>query len=251
MSEERLAECPLLDGDRFAAISAVLDQVTHDMNNLLLPIVAYPALVRRDLAPGVRAHGMMDAIEQAGQAMLHITRQLMAMRADGSGQTDQIDLNDIAETVVGDLRCEDAQGSSTVALERSSAAVRIKGSLERTRKAVEALVRNAVEALPASGGSVQVTVSEASLQAGRFGSVPTRSGGFGAVRVTDNGEGFTEDAGRRLFDPFYTTRRTRSRRGAGLGLSIAYRVAADQGGWLTYRGDPGKGAVFTLYLPLA
>ena len=251
MSEERLAECSLLEGDRFAAVAFVIDRVTHDINNLLLPIVAYPPLVRREISEGSHACGMIDAIEQAGQSMLHITNQLMAIQPDRDGNRSRIDLNEVAEWVVKTVLGEGIAAASTLTLRGNAAAITVEGSLNRTRQVIDVLVRNALEALSAQGGTVQVAVREISLEAGRFGDLPVRPGVFGAVCVTDDGEGFTEEVGKRLFDPFYTTRRCRSRRGAGLGLSIAYRAAADQNGWLTYRSDPGKGAAFTLYLPRA
>jgi signal transduction histidine kinase len=251
MSEERLAVCSLLEGDEFAAISGMVDRVTHDMNNLLLPIVAYPPLMRREIAEGGRGRGMLDAIEQAGQSMLHMTRQLMAMRASGDEGSSQADLSDIARATLQALVVQGCASEGALDLSSLQDTVRVKGSTERIRLAVDALLRNAVEALPPSNGVVRVTVAVADVEAGRFGAVPAQPGRFGTIGVADNGEGFTEEVGKRLFDPFYTTRRARSRRGAGLGLSIAYRVAADHGGWLTYRGAPGEGASFTLYLPMA
>jgi PAS domain S-box-containing protein len=65
------------------------------------------------------------------------------------------------------------------------------------------------------------------------------------VEVSDTGKGFDEEQGRRLFQPFYTTRKG----GHGLGLSISRSIVQDHKGTIEATGAPGTGATFTLRLP--
>jgi len=67
------------------------------------------------------------------------------------------------------------------------------------------------------------------------------------VEVTDTGKGFSEEQGRRLFQPFYTTRKG----GHGLGLSISRAIVVDHKGSIDATGSPGVGATFTMRLPAA
>jgi C4-dicarboxylate-specific signal transduction histidine kinase len=67
------------------------------------------------------------------------------------------------------------------------------------------------------------------------------------VEVHDSGKGFTEEQGRRLFQPFYTTRTG----GHGLGLSISRAIIQDHRGAIEAAGVPGDGATFTIRLPAA
>jgi two-component system sensor histidine kinase DctS len=67
------------------------------------------------------------------------------------------------------------------------------------------------------------------------------------VEVSDTGKGFTEEEGRRLFQPFFTTRKG----GHGLGLSISRAIVLDHKGSIGATGSPGAGAVFTMRLPAA
>jgi PAS domain S-box-containing protein len=67
------------------------------------------------------------------------------------------------------------------------------------------------------------------------------------VEVRDSGKGFTEEQGRRLFQPFYTTRKA----GHGLGLSISRAIIQDHKGAIEASGAPGTGATFTIRLPAA
>jgi two-component system, LuxR family, sensor kinase FixL len=65
------------------------------------------------------------------------------------------------------------------------------------------------------------------------------------VEITDTGRGFSDEEARRLFQPFFTTRKG----GHGLGLSISRAIVKDHGGTVEASGSPGSGARFTIRLP--
>jgi two-component system sensor histidine kinase KdpD len=77
-----------------------------------------------------------------------------------------------------------------------------------------------------------------------------RSGSMIAISVADRGPGIPVAERERIFEPFYRPARSTPDAGsAGLGLSIALRLAMAQGGTLTYEDRVGGGSVFTLGLP--
>jgi C4-dicarboxylate-specific signal transduction histidine kinase len=67
------------------------------------------------------------------------------------------------------------------------------------------------------------------------------------VEVNDTGKGFGDEQARKLFQPFYTTRKG----GHGLGLSISRAIIQDHKGTIEATGAPGAGATFTIRLPVA
>ena len=78
-------------------------------------------------------------------------------------------------------------------------------------------------------------------------------GGALAFTVEDNGVGIAPDHRREIFEPFHQVdqRLSRTREGAGLGLAIVRRIVKAHGGEITVAGEPGKGSVFTVKIPLA
>jgi signal transduction histidine kinase len=96
------------------------------------------------------------------------------------------------------------------------------------------LIRNAVEA-----GRDGVTIN-----------VATRvHEGNPQVIVGDDGPGLSDEQLARLFDPFYTTRRSSG--GSGLGLSLTHAIVADHRGTIEVESNPGNGAIFTIELRAA
>jgi len=78
----------------------------------------------------------------------------------------------------------------------------------------------------------------------------SRAGSMIAISVADRGPGIPVAERERIFEPFYRPKRSSPDAGsAGLGLSIALRLAMAQGGTLTYADRVGGGSVFTLELP--
>src|SRR5581483_10973667 len=67
-----------------------------------------------------------------------------------------------------------------------------------------------------------------------------------AVSFRDNGCGIPKENLAKLFHPFFTTKTT----GTGLGLSICQKIIASHGGTLEVKSEPGKGSLFTFYLPV-
>jgi signal transduction histidine kinase len=66
--------------------------------------------------------------------------------------------------------------------------------------------------------------------------------------VSDTGCGIPADIQRHLFEPFFTTKPPDQ--GTGLGLSIVYGIVKSLGGGIEVQSEVGRGATFTVYLPL-
>ncbi len=68
------------------------------------------------------------------------------------------------------------------------------------------------------------------------------------VAVSDTGAGIAPDHLRKVFDPGFTTKGVGV--GTGLGLSICYQIVRDHRGEILVESEPGKGATFTVVLPM-
>jgi signal transduction histidine kinase len=68
------------------------------------------------------------------------------------------------------------------------------------------------------------------------------------MKIEDTGTGIKDQHLPHIFDPFFTTKGIG--KGTGLGLSISYAIIKEHEGNITVESEPGKGSLFTLYIPL-
>lgn len=103
-----------------------------------------------------------------------------------------------------------------------------------TEEAVCNLLDNAVKYTP-SGGAVTVEVKNYEL--------------FSTIRVTDTGPGISEEEQAKIFGRFYRAPGAWQAEGVGIGLYLTRQIVEKQGGYVKVESKPGKGSVFSLFLP--
>jgi len=99
-----------------------------------------------------------------------------------------------------------------------------------------------------SGGTLFLRTRNVILSAGEATRYHVgKPGAYAVLMVTDTGEGMTEEVMRRLFEPFFTTRKEKGL--SGMGLPMMYGIVKNHNGGVHVESSPGKGSSFTIHLP--
>jgi two-component system OmpR family sensor kinase len=148
-----------------------------------------------------------------------------------------VDLGELLSEIIDDARLEMAGQPRALGFDDSREVIAIDGDRELLLRALENVIRNALQHTP---GNADVRVSL------------MREGNDARIRVTDGGSGFSADALSRLFAPFARGDSPRQQQGNGLGLAIARAAVQRHGGHLdVVKRPPGTGAVVEILLPLS
>jgi signal transduction histidine kinase len=184
----------------------------------------------------------------AGQAqrMAKIIRQLMDFARRGGTVRDDVDVRPLAAATV-ELLAPAAQRKS-VKLELAAPADQPVVARVNEAELAQVLTNILVNALHATdrGGRITVEIDQQTLlpPPDRGGPVGT----FVCLAVKDTGAGMDAATLEHVFEPFFTTKGVGE--GTGLGLSVAYGIIRDHGGWIAVASQPGAGSSFSVYLPV-
>ncbi|MDZ4186118.1 MAG: ATP-binding protein, partial [Desulfuromonadales bacterium] len=108
-------------------------------------------------------------------------------------------------------------------------------------------ISNGVQALPEGGGTLRVEARQIMNDELRSMSSDSKFPGDGvAIAVTDSGTGISPENMKKLFQPLFTTKT----KGIGLGLVVCKNLVEANGGTIKVESESGKGATFTVLLPL-
>lgn len=238
------AEAALRENQRIEALGQLTGGVAHDFNNFLTVIGASADLLRRGNLPDHRRLRYIDAITETVSRASALTGQLLAFARRQPLQSEVFDVSqriesmtDMLQTLVG--------ASIELRLQRAPGARLIDADASQFETALINLAANARDAMP-KGGTLLIALGAATALPPRLGG---EARGYVTVAVTDTGPGIPADQIDRVFEPFFTTKELG--RGTGLGLSQVFGFAKQSRGAVVAESDPGRGATFTLFLPLA
>ncbi|MDP2740605.1 MAG: ATP-binding protein [Pseudorhodobacter sp.] len=239
-------EAQFVQSQKMQAIGQLAGGVAHDFNNLLTAISGHCDLLmlRHDKADPDFSD--LNQISQNANRAASLVGQLLAFSRKQTLTPRIIDLRDTLSDLthlLNRLVGEKVQ----LTLTHDPALWLIRADKRQLEQVVMNLVVNARDAMP-GGGEIRVETENVVLaqELVRDRAV-VPSGEYVVVRVIDEGIGIAPDKMPKIFEPFYTTKRTGE--GTGLGLSTAYGIVKQTGGFVFCDSVVGTGTCFTLYFP--
>ncbi|MBR5260297.1 MAG: HAMP domain-containing histidine kinase [Eggerthellaceae bacterium] len=147
-----------------------------------------------------------------------------------------VDVGDLIETIVSTHEMFVADSGLTISYE-AQPEVLVVGDPDMIRQATANLISNAVRYTP-EGGHISVRVKKGDIMA--------------SIAVQDTGIGLTREEAKMVFSRFWRadSGRTRESGGLGIGLAVVKEIVDRHGGWVQVEGEKGKGACFTIHIPL-
>jgi two-component system, NtrC family, nitrogen regulation sensor histidine kinase NtrY len=239
MGELKATTDKLVASERVAAWQEVARRLAHEVKNPLTPIrmslenlmvlsekdPARTPQALRDAAPMV-----LEEVDRLRRTVDEFSRFARLPRPE----LQPLDLSELAGQVLSLYSERPVGGPGSPTLRYQTAlpkGLRVRADKDQLTQVLVNLVKNAEEAMAATGGTVHVSTAT--------------EGGKAVLRVADEGPGVLPEARDRLFEPYATTKSD----GTGLGLAIAARICQEHQGSLTLDDAP-RGATFAVRLPL-
>ena len=198
------------------------------------------------MKPGDALRNHVSEIRKAGERGAGLTRQLLAFSRKQIIEPKPVNLNTLVADSENMLRR--VMGEDVEILTLCDDSLRqVVADAGQINQVLLNLAVNARDAMPA-GGKLIIETTNTELDASYVDRHPgVAPGRYVLLTVTDNGVGMDQQTLQRIFEPFFTTKE--QGRGTGLGLSTAYGIVKQNGGFISVYSEPGRGTAFRIYLP--
>lgn len=228
-------EKTLLNATRLLTMGNMISEISHDLRKPLTSIKGSLQILKQRW-PKIEKSDLLKLAEEEVYRMNELVRELVDFSNPNKYETERLDLRQIitraSEFVGPDMHKHGIEFSAVF----ENADWEVIVNKNQILEALLNLFINAIDAMP-EGGRLSVH--------GLVEKPEHKKNDYLALRISDTGVGINKENLSKVFDRYYTTKKT----GTGLGLAVVERIVSAHSGTLKVASTEGEGTTFTLYLP--
>lgn len=244
---QRELEHNLRQMQKMEAVGMLAGGIAHDFNNYLSSILGFSSFLKGRVEEDSPLYRDIELIEKSARNASDLTRQLLAFARDRDVAHEEVRLDRQVRDAMKLIRRSLSKNIVTEA-HIAEHIPPLLGDGGQMNQVLMNLCLNAGDAMQETGGVLSIRLEYRALtEREKNAMVDMTESEYICLSVNDTGPGIVPEAQKRIFDPFYTTKKDRG--GSGLGLSVVYGIVRNHGGNILLDSEPGKGACFQLYLP--
>ncbi len=245
LEQRRQLEQDLAQAQKLEALGTLAGGIAHDFNNILSAVLGFAQLSSLTCEPGSKLEQYQNQIILAGERAQKLIAQILLFSRRAEPVREPLFLEDIVKE---SLALHQSSLPRLISVETSlDPGVKVLADPGQVHQILMNLITNAGHAMNETGGVLKIQVQRANLSQEKAEIFNVRPGCYGCLTVEDSGPGISEDIAERIFEPFFSTKKTGE--GTGMGLAVAHGIVRAHGGAIELKSAPGQGAVFHIYLP--
>src|SRR5438552_8977295 len=225
----------LTQSEKLAALGQFVAGIAHELNNPLQGVLGHLELLRVTGAFPKHLRKEVQTIYREADRAAKIVRNLLVFAGSRRLARRAVSLPPILQKVIALRSAACRAADIEVVRHYDQKMPRVQSDPLLLHQVFLNIMMNAEQAVVATG------------KPGRIEITSMKAGDRVITTVRDTGQGISEEALSRIFEPFYTTKEVG--KGTGLGLAIAYGIGQEHGGQILAANHPEGGAMFTVELP--
>jgi two-component system, sporulation sensor kinase E len=237
ITEKKMREIQLRQAESLAALTTLSAGVAHEIKNPLTSIDIHIQLLNREIQKFKpeevkNIQNLLVIVKEEIDRLNSIVQDFLFAVRPMSMTMSQENINEILLELIDFLKYELEEAEINVILDLDEDAPTVMVDPKYLKQALLNIIKNAIEAIH-DGGEIRI-----GTEGGPDGDV--------VVNIADSGEGIPENIVGKIFEPYFTTRKS----GTGLGLVIVYKIIQELGGDIKISSKEGEGTVFSVKLPV-
>ncbi|CAH5393058.1 two-component system sensor histidine kinase ZraS [Klebsiella oxytoca] len=218
--------------EKLLALGHLAAGVAHEIRNPLSSIKGLARYFAERTPADGEAHQLALVMAREADRLNRVVSELLELVRPAHLKYQSVDLKEVITHSLQLVSQDAASRAISLKFIAQPALCRIQADPDRLKQVLLNLYLNAIHAIGRDG---VITVAVRECGDGRV-----------KVSVADSGKGMTAEQLQAIFTPYFTTKAD----GTGLGLAVVQNIVEQHGGTIDAESTPGKGALFTLYLPV-
>lgn len=247
ITDKKKLEFRLQQSQKMEAIGTLAGGIAHDFNNILSSILGFAQIALGELNNAENLKDDLHEIVTAGMRAKDLVQQILTFARQTNEELTPVRVDLIANEVIKFIR---SSIPTTIQInEVFESKSMIMGSPAKIHQIFMNLCTNSAHAMEDNGGILEISVKDRRLKNSAFERTQNlKPGDYIEIMVSDTGVGIPDQIVRSIFEPYFTTKGVRE--GTGMGLAVVHGIVESYGGDIRVKSTPGKGAKFTILLPV-
>lgn len=237
----------LLHSQKMKALGTMAAGIAHDFSNILSIIKGSAQIIETNLNDPDKIRTRVSRIKTVVDQGTSIVKAMLGFGKTDAAPVVPISINALIDDTLK-LMGDPFQNAIEFRQHLDSSIPPLPYVKEQLQQMLVNLILNAAEAM-GGRGTITMVSHRASNHPEIMVLTPKSAASYAVITVRDSGCGIPSENLSRIFEPFYTTKAFSTRRGTGLGLSMVYELAKDQGLGLQVESEPGLGSSFSIWMP--
>ena len=224
----------LIQSEKLSAMGRMAGGLAHELNSPLAGLLPMLEQYRDQAEKGSKDYHELTLMLNAGHHMAKIVKDFGIFSRESKREFECLDLNEVIEDTLSFSAIKLKQKGSRIIKNYAKGLPVVQGEKTGLQQVVLNMLANACDAIQ-DGGEFTITTGVNKERKSVF------------MEFEDNGSGIEKEKLDKIFEPFYTTKK--SGQGTGLGLSVSYGIILKHGGEISVESEPEKGTKFRVSLP--
>jgi len=232
--------------DRLAAVGELSAGIAHEIRNPLASISGSVEVLKEELYLYGENQKLMELIIKESGRLNKILTEFLQYAKIGPPVLSKVELTHLVDEVIEVVKKHPGYREGiSVKTNISVAPLYVSGEENQIKQILLNLLVNAVESIEEELGKVIITSQSLNqIDQYYFNGEELENSDWVPLAIIDQGKGMTDEQQKKIFSPFYSTKRN----GTGLGLAIVQRLVNSLNGRIEFKSQLGKGSVFVVYL---